>query len=176
MSEKKEKKYYIEKTWALDCRLALKQQLLWVIFAVIAIGCGWMIMYFIPEDTAHYFLIALALILMVCYQWASRAPGRALAGWVVKHNQNEAAPEDVLAFADALEKKLPAMKKKEMAFTLTEVRAVMMFKTGARQEAIHLLENFDRCWDESQLQRKEEYLRRMKEKMSQAADEKEENS
>lgn len=176
MAKNREKQYYNEKTWALDCRLALMQKPIWLLCAVLALLGGWLIMHFMPEDTAHFGIIALALLLMIGYQWAAKAPGRALSGWIVKHNQREATPREILSFLDALEKKLPAMKKKEMAFTLTEMRAILMFQIGAQQEAIALLENFDRCWDESQLQRKAEHIRKMKEKMAQTADEKDENS
>ena len=178
MSEKKKKepKYYIEKTWKMDCWLALHQRLCWLIFAILAIGGGALFMLCVSDSIAYYGVFVLAVILMLGYQWTSQAPIRALNGWFIKRKQGKAAPCDVLSFLDALEKKLPAMKKKEMAFSLTEGRAVMLALTGKPREGIDLLENFNLCWDEAQRQRIAEDILKIKEETGYTPEEKEENA
>lgn len=175
MSEKKEKQHYSKKTWKLDCWFALHQRLCWLFCAAIAIGGSMLIMSFLPETISTYVIIALALALMIGYQWMGRSPNRALNGWAIKCNQKEKAPEDFLLFLNALEKKLPAMKKKEMAFRLTQVRAFLLFLTGKQQEGINLLENFDGCWDEKMKQQIADDIRQLKEKMGQTPDNEEDH-
>lgn len=177
MSEKKKKepKYYTEKTWGLDCRLALHQRLIWLLCAVLAIALGVLIMQLLPPVSARTGVIILAMALMLGYQWAARAPQRAMNGWIIQYNEKKVQPQAVLDYVEQLEKRLPAMKKKEMAFTLTEARAIMMFRTGKQQEALALLEGFDRCWDKDQRQRLVGHIAVLKEKMGQTPDEKEEN-
>ena len=67
------------------------------------------------------------------------------------------------------------MKKKEMAFRLTQVRAFLLFLTGKQQEGIDLLENFDGCWDEKMKQQIAEDIRKLKEKMGQTPDNEEDH-
>ena len=178
MSEKKKKapSYTNEKRWKFDCRLALHQRLCWLIFAALAVGGGLLIMTFAPQSVSAYATIALALILMIGYQWAAQSPNRALNGWAFRNNEKTIAPQDALDYLDLLEKKLPTMKKKEMAFRLTEMRGFLLFLTGKQQEAIALLEGFDRCWDQDQRQRLAEHIRLFKEKTAKTDEEKEENS
>ena len=177
MSEKKKKepKYYYEKTWKLDCWLALHQKQIWLLCAALAIALGVLVMQLLPPVSARTGVIILAILLMLGYQWAARAPHRALNGWTIKCNQKEKTPEDFLSFLNALEKKLPAMKKKEMAFRLTQVRAFLLFLTGKQQEGIDLLENFDGCWDEKMKRQIAEDIRQLKEKMGQTPDNEEDH-
>ena len=137
MSEKKkEPKYYNEKTWKLDCRLALRQRACWVVCAAAAIGGGALIMRCFPQGTAHWVIIVWALLLMTGYQWVSRAPVRALSGWMGQRNAGETDRQAALSYVEALEKKLPGMKRKEMAFLLTNARGCCSLKRAGSRRAL----------------------------------------
>lgn len=175
MSEKKkEPKYYNEKTWKLDCRLALRQRACWVVCAAAAIGGGALIMRCFPQGTAHWVIIVWALLLMTGYQWVSRAPVRALSGWMGQRNAGETDRQAALSYVEALEKKLPGMKRKEMAFLLTNARGLLLFETGRQQEGIDLLRNFTDTWDDRQRQHLDKLIDRMEKEMSGQAAEGEE--
>ena len=177
MSEKKKKepKYYIEKTWKMDCWLALHQRLCWLMFAALAVGGTLLIVTLLPRESASYGVIVLAFLLMFGYQWAAASCTRAMNGWILKQNAKTVSSQDCLHFLEQLEKRLPAMKKKEMAYRLTVARGSLLFATGKRQEGIDLLEGFDRCWDESQKEQIAHIIQDMKNKMAQPAEKKDEN-
>jgi len=92
----------------------------------------------------------LAIALMLIYQWLAQAPLRALRGWMKKREENRALVPHALHFVVSLEKTLPAMKRKEMAYTITCAKGVLLFEAGKCQDALSLLQSFDRIWDESQ--------------------------
>jgi len=165
-------KKYSDKIWRLDQFLALHQRLCWGICAFMVLlaalltanGQEWMI----------YLLLALALLLMGAYHWMRRAPVRALSGWMERRKAGTADLQAGLAFVLKMEKALPSMLRKELAFLLVNVKAIFLFDTGSREEALSLLENFTDTWDESQRENIRNNIRKMREIMGHQAREKEE--
>ena len=102
--------------FTLDCSMALHQRLCWLICALGAVAGALAILRFIPSHLSVYFTIALAILLMLIYQWMAQAPIRALTGWLQLFSEDEVSPEEALDFLLKMEKGLSALKRKEMAF------------------------------------------------------------
>ena len=147
----------------LDVFLALRQRLCWLAAAGAAVAGAVLILRFSPPRLSPYFTVALALALMLGYQWAARAPGRALAA-AYEAGKDAAGRGEALAFVLRLEKALPPMKKKEMAYQLTVVRALLLRGLGQGEEALSLLRGFTRVWDAAQREQLDELIRQMEEK------------
>ncbi len=137
-----------EKALRRDAFLALHQQHCWVTVAGAAVLGAYLILRFCKNE-AVVPTIVLALSLAAVYQWAGHAPDRALRGWIEKAN-NEHCFADALCFAETLSDALPAMKKKEMAYSLTVTRAVQLANLGRLQEALELAQGFGQTWNSAQ--------------------------
>lgn len=178
MAKKAARKYvYNQRTWKLDCWLALHLKLCWALCAILTIGGYALIVCFLPIDTAFYcccFVLGLAVGLG--YQWANASHVRAVHGWM---DHRKDSPEDLRAafsYVELLEKKLPVMERKASAIMLVSARAILMFELGQQQEAIDLIENFDQLWDESQKEDARRLIQSFKDQMNTVPKKEEENS
>lgn len=136
--------------FALDCSFALHQRLCWLICALATVAGALAILRFSPDHLSIYFTVTLAILIMLIYQYLARAPMRAMKGWMTLRAQGGAASRAALGYILRLEKALPSMKKKEMAYSLACCKGVLLFETGRKKEALDLLANFQKTWDESQ--------------------------
>lgn len=167
---KTEKKAWKKK---LDAYVALRQRLCWLAAAGVAVAGEALILLFLPPRHSTYFTLALALLLMLGYQWAARAPWRALTA---AYEAGKAAEkrQAALDFVLRLEKALPAMKKKEMAYQLTVIRALLLHGLGRKEEALSLLRGFTQIWDAAQREQLEDLIRQMEGKSVPSPDREEE--
>ena len=147
--------------WLRDCSLALHQRLCWLICALAAVAGALAILRFSPDDLSVYFTVALALLLMGVYQYLAKAPQRVLNDWMALRAQGAVSSGDALKYILLMEKALPSMKKKEMAYSLTCAKGVLLFESGHPREAMDLLQNFRQIWDEAQ----REHIHHLIEKM-----------
>ncbi len=169
MSEKKQDDL---RMFRLDCFLALHQRSCWAAAAVLAVAGALIIVRTVSGSALTYAALALAFLLMAAYRWAAGAPARAIRKWSGCVQSKEAGAEKkMLDFILALEKTLPSMKKKEMNYTLTGWKAVLMNALGQREEALELLKGFDQYWDRSQRDQFDALIRKIEGKNDSPHDE-----
>lgn len=151
MSEKKTRS---DTAFRLDCFLALHQRACWIAAAALAVLGAVLIVRLVPASAGTYCTLGLAFLIMAAYRWVSAAPRRALKGWADKAKAPEEFSrrfaQDFWDYLMRMEKALPGMQKKEMAYSLTCWKAALLSALGKKQEALHLLQSFDQIWDESQ--------------------------
>ena len=151
MSEKKQPLAFLI---PLDRWLALHQRLCWLIVAAVAVLGAVIFVALLPVRSGTVAAFVMAVLLMLSYRWISDAPMRSVRDWGKKANAHgQFTRADAEAFLDyvlRLEKALPAMKKKEMDYSLTGWKAVLLSALGRKEEALSLLRGFDRYWDAEQ--------------------------
>ena len=162
-----EKKPRPEGAFQLDQWMALHQRLCWLMAAALAVVGAVIVVWLVPASAGTYVTIALALLLMLGYRWAAGAPMRSLRGWArrmadaMETGREPEWRETSKAFLDfllALEQKLPAMQRRELAFAITTNKAVLLSVLGRQEEALSILRSFDLIWDKSQTQRIQELM------------------
>ena len=151
--------------WAfqLDQKLAMMQKLGWACVAALAVA-GLLLIYLLaPANVAVYLTIGLAILLMSLYSWFSNAPLRAINEWTRRLAAGSTREMEVgfLDFLVELDQKLPSLRKKEMAFTIMYLKAVLLYGLGQGQEALRLLRSFNQIWDPSQKQRIDQLISRI---------------
>lgn len=152
----KKNRKYTPLFWKMDCFFALHQGLCWGIAAICAVAGGLLILSCIPADINVYCFIALALLIAGGYYFLSRASERVMDECLERADSREAA-EKILPLFLQVEKALPEMKKKEMAYAVTVRKGILLLRAGKRAESLALLKGFTKCWDEGQ----KEYLRQL---------------
>lgn len=134
--------------WKADCFFALHQRLCWLFMALLAGLTAWRLQGIHSESTQITAIVLLIILMITVWKLLEQAPYRAAQGWMALRRIH--GPKAALAFMDRLEKKLPRMKQKEMAFFFANYRAFLLFETGRQQEAIDLLKNFKAIWNDEQ--------------------------
>lgn len=138
------------RSYPCDPFLALHQRLCWMVMVVLIVGAAVLIRQFAGPQESLYFTVALLFFFMLLYNWCALAPRRAMRAVLTEARNDQTKWQSALDFILRLEKALPVMKRKEMAFELTVYRARAMFEVGQKEEALALLRGFDKIWDPDQ--------------------------
>ena len=139
--------------WKMDCFFARHQRLCWVLAAFLAVTGGVLTLHFLPAHAHVYGFIVLALLIAGGYYFISRSAERVMEACLQKADTPESARELLPLFLQ-VERALPEMKKKEIAYAVTVKKGLLLLRAGKREESLALLKGFTRCWDE----RQKEYL------------------
>ena len=139
--------------WKMDCYFALHPYLCWLMAAFCAAAGGLLILECIPADVSVYAFIGLALLVGGGYYFVSRSSERVMDACLQQADTGEKAREMLSLFL-RVEKALPEMKKKEIAYSVTIKKGLLLLRSGQRAESLALLKGFTKCWDE----RQKEYL------------------
>ncbi len=144
-----------------DNFLALHQKGLLAAFAAGATLIAAAMWAFIPGPYTTYCTIGLAVALVFLYRWISSAPSRALKSWAIRVREGSAAPDGMLQFMDSLEKSLLDAQKRELAYPLTMSKAGCLRRLRRYDEALALLQSFDKIWDRSQREEIDDWIKRI---------------
>ena len=163
----KEPKPRSDRAFQLDQWLAAHQKHCWIILAALALIGAAAITYLAPKNTSTVLSVALAIGLMLLYTWVSNAPVRAIREWVRRLQEetkngieNPATNQAFLNFLLQLEKTRPALRKKELAFPITQTKAFALYHLGRKDEALSLLRSFNQIWDPRQKEIIDELIRK----------------
>lgn len=136
-----------------DRWLSVHQRSCWLIVAGIAVGGAAAIMLLAPSNINTFCAAGLAVALFLFYRWCAGAPVRVLKyvyDGVLRVPPDQDKDARTLETLAAMESRLPAMMKKELAYPLTCSRAALLARLKRREEALALLRSFDKAWDASQ--------------------------
>ena len=154
-----EQRENISPLFRIDRFLALHQPHCWLFVAGMAVVGMLAILRFMPGQEKAL-TILWALMLYGLYTWMSRAPLRALSG-VMNRIATPGETKEAFAFVWGLEKALPSLKRREMAFSILTAKAVLLARVGQFDDALRLLRGFDRIWDPSQKEHLESLMRQL---------------
>ena len=145
----------------LDKWMAMHQRACWAIFAGTAGAGAAAILWLTPKSVGAYAAFGFAVALMLGYRWCADAPKRVLraVGKRLRIPPDGKRDAESLALMDSMEKRLPSMQKKELAFPCTVYRSALLARLRRREEALTLLRAFDRIWDASQREQIDELIR-----------------
>lgn len=157
---KEKSPHFREKHWKIDSILALHQRLCWLGCALMAIAGALIILNVFPPNASVYATIVLALALMFLYQWLAQAPARAMIQ-CMERAEDSASAAQMLKWLLNMEKSLPGMKKKEMAYDLVLFKGILMLRAGCREDALALFKNFTQIWDDRQKEQLQNIIARI---------------
>ena len=164
----KEPKPRSDRAFQLDQWLAAHQKHCWIILAALALIGAAVITYRAPKNTSTVLSIALAIGLMLLYTWVSNAPVRAIREWVRRLREetdhginNSVSNQGFLDFLLLLEKTLPSLRRKELAFTIVQTKASALYHLGRKEEALALLRSFNQIWDPRQKEILDELIQKI---------------
>ncbi|MBR5430073.1 MAG: hypothetical protein IK116_06045 [Firmicutes bacterium] len=157
----KEIKPRSDRAFQLDQWMALHQRRCWLIAAGAALAGAAAIVYLAPASSRTVLIAALAMGLMLLYRWSAGAPGRAMTEWV-RRLREESTPDrnrEYLDFLLRMEKSLPTLQRKELAFPLLIHKSYRLNLLGRGEEALTLLRSYHQIWDPAMKERIEEMIR-----------------
>ena len=140
--------------------LALHQPHCWLFIGGSAVVGALAILRFFPTKVTE-FSILLALLLYAVYLFCMQSPLRALNG--VMQGLTPWNIQEAFGFVWRLEKSLPALKRREMAFSILTAKAVLLTRIGKFDEAISLVRSFDQVWNEDQRESLNSLMRQIEE-------------
>lgn len=138
----------------LNSWMALHQRACWLILTAAAVAGAALIVWLVPAAQNVYFTVGLAALLMLAYRKCAGAPVRALRQVTeqLRTPPDPARDNQALDSLNALDARLPTLRRKELAYSITCCRAVLLARLNRKDEALTLLRSFDRVWDVSQRQ------------------------
>ena len=164
----KEPKPRSDRAFGLDQWIALRQKQCWIVLAAAALVGAAAITYLAPKNTSTVLSVALAIGLMLVYSWVSNAPVRAIREWVRRLREetnngieNPVTNQAFLDFLLLLEKTLPSLRRKELAFPIVQTKASALYHLGRKEEALALLRSFDQIWDPRQKEILDELIQKI---------------
>ena len=156
----KKQKIPSERAFQRDKKLSMTQRMGWLVTAAVALAGAYLIARFLPQNLATYFALALALGAMLLYRWFSGAPLRAINEYTrrLAESSSREVSVEFLEFLVKLEPRLPTMRRKELAFTIMYLKALLLHSLGENEEALKLLRGFTRLWDPRQKERVDQLI------------------